>query len=307
MNDKSTIELNANKDNPYIYESKKGDYPSSFSGKIATSEDLSQAKLIWNGTTDDNVAAIGQKFGTDVKFSYDNWVIRKIIFDTFSFSFDVEGFRFAARVNNTPLSLSGEYLHAQISFTQDEEFTIEGLENVAEAYNRDFFEYNPASGKYKFSGETGSWDVYYSLKYNYIWVNRMTDTAPKAYWMIGQGFTSVPRWHDDFTSLGWSWTDVKQLAYMRPIGNNKYQADVYLSDKPEWGVDMKIYSSLDENNYEQIIFSDDLFFGDKVGFQAAGRDSADIVNNNDFKEGYYRVIVDISEGIEKAKVEFKKL
>ena len=307
LTDKTVITLDKNTDNPYLYESAEGNYPSSFSAKIASNQNITEAKYIWNGTPDDNIAALGKEFGADVKFSYDNWIVKKIIFDTYSFNLDVEGLRLAVRVNHTLLRLSGDYLYAQVAFKQGEEFTIKGLDNLSQAYNRDFFEYNPATGKYKFLADTGNWDVYYSPTYNYIWVNKIKDIAPQAYWILGQGFTSAPRWHDDFTTMGWSWTDIKQLSYMRHISTNEYQADVYLSNKPQWGVDMKIYSSLNSNDYKQAIFSDDRFEGDKTGFQAAGRDKADIVSNDDFVEGYYRITLDISDGLDKAKLTFKKL
>lgn len=307
LTDKTVITLDKNTENPYLYESSTGNYPSSFSAKITSNQNLTDAKYIWNGSTDDNIATLGKEFGADVKFSYDNWIVKKIIFDTYSFNLDVQGLRLAIKVNNTLLRLSDEYLYAQVPFKQGEEFTIEGLDNVAQAYNRDFFEYNPATGKYKFLAETGNWDVYYSPTYNYIWVNKTKDIAPQAYWILGQGFTSVPRWHNDFTDIGWSWTDIKQLSYMRRISPNQYQADVYLSNKPQWGLDMKIYSSLNSDDYKQAIFSDDRFYGDKTGFQAAGRDKADVVSNDDFVEGYYRITLDISDGLDNAKLTFKKL
>lgn len=305
--DKSVIELNVSQSNPYLYESSEGDYASSFNTKIATSQDLSNAEYIWNGTAEDNLAAIGREFGSDVKFAFDNWIVRKITFDAYTFKLGVEGLQLNVKVNDTLLRLSGEYLHAEIAFTQGEEFSIEGLDNVAEAYNRDFFAYDSTTGKFTFLGETGTWSVYYSLTYNYIWVNRMTDTAPTNYWIIGSGFTSIPRWYNDFNDMGWSWDDVKQVVYMRAVGSNKYQADVYLSDKHIWGLDMKMYSSLNPDNYQQAVFDTNLFSGDSAGFRAAGGDSADIVNTSDFVEGYYRITLDISDGIEKAKVDFKKL
>lgn len=307
LNDKSVIELNVNKEKPYLYESVQGNYQNSFKAKVATSEDLLKATYIWNGTTENNTATIGKSFGTDIKFAYDDWIINKIIFNTYSFTFEVEGLPLAISINNTRLRLSDEYLYAEVAFTKGKEITFEGIRNMEEAYNRDFFQYNPATKKYTFVGETGSWQVFYSFKYDYIWINRMKDVAPQTYWIIGQGFTSAPRWHDDFTAMGWSWNDVKQVTYMKPIATDRYQADVYLSDKPTWGLDMKFYSSLNENNYNQAILSKDLFFGDSEGFNPAGRDSADVVNNSNFTEGYYRIVLDVSDGLDKAKVEFKKL
>ena len=72
------------------------------------------------------------------------------------------------------------FFRAQISFTQGEEFEMSGFEDVEHAYNRDFFSYNPDNGKFTFLRKSGTWEIYYSSKYNYIWVARMGDTLPLA-------------------------------------------------------------------------------------------------------------------------------
>lgn len=76
------------------------------------------------------------------------------------------------KINNKTLSASGRYYYASIYFKKNDEVVISGITNIDEAYNRDFLEYNSATGKYKFTGESGNWDVYYSSEYNYIWITR---------------------------------------------------------------------------------------------------------------------------------------
>ena len=55
---------------------------------------------------------------------------------------------------------------------QDEEFEMSGFEDVEHAYNRDFFSYNPDNGKFTFLRKSGTWEIYYSSKYNYDFLSR---------------------------------------------------------------------------------------------------------------------------------------
>lgn len=307
LSDKSVIELHAKENTPYIYESVDGGYPSTFSAKIATSEDLAQAEYVWNAGVDDNIAAIGDRFGSDIKFSYSNWLVKKIIFDAFSFNFDIEGLRLVIMVNDVQMTASGNYLYSSVDFTKGQKFSISGIDNIEQAYNRDFFEYSPETKTCKFIGESGKWDVYYSLEYNYIWVNRMADVAPATYWIIGHGFSSSSSWYSAFNSIGWDLDDVKQLAYMRPLEPNKYQATVYLSDQHDWGgFDIQIFS---DRTWDAkfAVFSNDLLSGDASGVSAAGGSMADLVGGEGFVPGYYCITLDISDGLDKSKVDFKRL
>jgi hypothetical protein len=122
-------------------------------------------------------------------------------------------------------------LYSQVSFTKDDEFLITGIEasEIAAAYNRDFFNYD--AGTLTFTGETGVWDVFYSSRYHYFWVGKMDAVYPDAVWILGCGFSCAP-WHSDFINLGWwSDTDIRQLAYMKNLGNNRYQATIYISSQ----------------------------------------------------------------------------
>lgn len=212
----------------------------------------------------------------------------------------------APKIKNTTLSSSGSYYYASINFTKNEEVVISGINDIDKAYNRDFFEYNAATGKYKFTGNSGNWDVYYSTELNYIWVTRMNDIAPATYWIVGCGFSSIPRWYTAFNTLGWDMNDVKQLAYMKYLGNNKYQATIYLSDQTEWGFDIKMHSNRTwDANY--AVFANNRITGDKKGIKVAGANNADIVMDSNFTPGYFRLTLDISGGLSKAKVNLEKL
>lgn len=306
MSDETVITLYATEENPMMYESEEGGYASTFSAKIATAEDPLEAQFVWNAGTEDNTAVIGDKFGTDVRFAYDSWLVKKIKFDALSFTLDIDGLKLVVKVNGVQMIASGEYLYAGVDFTENQEFEIEGVENPEEAYNRDFFTYNAETGKYRFTGKTGKWDVYYSLNYNYIWVNRMADVAPETYWIIGAGHSSVPRWYPAFNDVGWDLDDVKQVVYMKPVGENKYSASVYLSDQVPWGFDIQVYSNRTWGA-EFAVFSNDRFTGDMEGMRAAGGSMADIVMDDGFIPGYYLMTLDITEGLGSAKMDFERL
>ena len=134
------------------------------------------------------------------------------------------------KIKETELIASEGFFRAQISFTQGEEFEMSGFEDVEHAYNRDFFSYNPDNGKFTFLRKSGTWEIYYSSKYNYIWVARMGDTAPTCFWLVGHGFTCAPVWNEAYNSGGWNLEDISQLGYIVPIGEQKYQTTVYLSN-----------------------------------------------------------------------------
>lgn len=307
MSDQTVIELTASSDNPDIYESEEGNYPSIFDGKVATESDLELASYIWNGGSEDNHAVIGERFGTDIHFSYSSWVVEKIIFNAQSFVFDKKGIEVNIVVNGKQLTSSGGYLYSSIDFVKDAEFELTGISDLQRAYNRDFMEYDATTGKVKFLGETGTWDIFYSLEYNYLWVNKMSAVAPTTYWVIGHGFSSIPRWYSSLNPIGWDLDDVKQLAYMKSLGSNKYQATVYLSDQHDWGgFDIQIFSNRTWDA-KVGVFDENSFTGDATGVSAAGGAMADIVGGEGFVPGYYRLTLDISEGLDKAKIHFERL
>jgi len=306
LSDNTVIELHAGDENPQLYESAEGVYKSAFSAKIASGENPLEADFVWNGGAENNTAVIGDPFGADVRFSYTNWLVQKIRFNALTFTLDMDGLNMIINVNSVQLLAAGDYLHAEVEFTKNQTFTIEGVVNPESSYNRDFFAYDPDNGSFTFTGESGKWDVFYSLSYDYFWVNRMNDTAPDAYWVIGAGHSSAPRWYPDFNEMGWDLEDVKQLAYMKKIGTGLYQASLYLSDQVPWGFDIQIYSNRTWSA-EFAVFANDRFTGDKEGMRAAGGSMADIVMDEGFVPGYYRLTMDITGGLGNTKLHFERI
>lgn len=303
------IVLTKDSENPMLYKSDEGEYSSVFSGLVSTSEDLESAEYIWAQGKEDNNAQIGGQFSSSINISFPTWLVSRITFNVLTFSFSVEGTEVNLSVNGTEFEGTGSYFYSKVNFVKDTEFTIEGIDaaKIEAAYNRDFFSYDKTSGKLIFTGETGTWDVYYSLKYNYFWVNKMTDVAPSTYWIIGHGFSSASQWYSGFNAIGWELTDPKQLGYMKPLATNKYQATIYLSDQHDWGgFDIQIFSELTWKA-KYVVFTSSTITGDNAGMVSSEDSSGDLVGSTGFVPGYYRLTMDISNGLDKASLNFKRL
>ncbi|MDD2798334.1 MAG: hypothetical protein PHV20_07035 [Bacteroidales bacterium] len=289
------------------YASEEGSYKSIFTAKVATGNDLETASFIWGAGQSANNALITDRFGSDMNISFPTWLVSRIIFDAETFKVSVEGQEVTLVVKNKTFSGNGSYFYSKVSFVKNEEFDITGIDNPELQYNRDFFTYNATTKKFTFTGETGDWDVYYSLKYKYFWVNRMNDVYPKCLWGVGHGFNSSFVWNTGFNSIGWDLDDPAQLAYFRPIGGSKYQAQVYLVNTHDWGdFDLQLYSNRTWSA-DMAVFDDTSFTGDAEGIKYAGGASADILSTTGFVPGFYRLTVDVSAGLPKTKILFERL
>ena len=172
---------------------------------------------------------------------------------------------------------------------------MSGFEDVEHAYNRDFFSYNPDNGKFTFLRKSGTWEIYYSSKFNYIWVARMSDTAPTCFWLVGHGFTCAPVWNEAYNSGGWNLEDISQLGYIVPIGEQKYQTTVYLSNTHEWeSFEIEIYSDLQWNKDKGMELQAGSLSGDTDGIEISA--SNGITSGDGFVPGYYRLTFDTSQG-----------
>lgn len=303
------IVLSRDGDDPNVYKSEEGEYNSVFTGLVSTSESLDSAQYIWGAGNNSNVGIIGDQFSSGISVSYPTWMVTRLVFNALTFAVSVEGTEVDLNVNGTQLEGTGAYFYSKINFVKGQEFTIDGIDasKIKQAYNRDFFSYNESTGKLTFLGESGTWEVYYSLKYNYFWVTRKSDVAPTTYWIIGHGFSCASVWNSDFNSIGWDLEDTKQLAYMRNLGNNKYQATVYLTTKHDWGpFDIQFYSERTWSG-SYAVFTSASFSGNSTGVNVGGDVNADVVGSSDFSPGYYRLTLDISNGLGNALLDFKKI
>ena len=197
-------------------------------------------------------------------------------------------------------------LYSRVQFRSGEEITIQGIDRglIAEVYNRDFMDYNPNTDRLTFTGETGLFDVYYSEEYKYFWICKINDGAPATYWMYGHGFSSC-KWHEDFNNIN-SWSsgaDIRTVSYMKSLGNNRYQATVYLTYKHDWGgFNFQIRSR--RNDGTSLVFKQTALTGDIEGITTNNlEESSDINNPDSTVDGYYRITLNVTNNT----LDFKKI
>ena len=280
-----------------IYQTEAGDYEGVITASFATAEDFSEAPIIWGKSTVDNHAEICSfSDATGVEVSFPTYIVTQYTFNTLSFEVGVVGQELHVSINGTELlPQAGGLLYAKINFTKDSAVTISGIDDVENAYNRDFFA--PDGNGYKFLRESGEYDVYYSPKYNYIWVAKMSAVGPECLWIIGHGFTCAPVWHEDFGFGGWAADFIYQLGYCVKIADNLYQCSMYLSNEHEWGTfEFEVYSDL--------AWSKEYGFGVKsiTGFTKgiAPSPAADgmpgLTSDSGFQPGYYVITFNTATG-----------
>lgn len=289
-----------------VSDSEEG-YPMELTGKISVTESLDESRLIWGAAEESNEAVLVDGASSPgFTFDYRDWFIEQITFDVMTFKLGVVGFQKNLSIKETELVASGGYFRARIPFTQGEEFEMSGFEDVEHAYNRDFFSYDSDTGKFTFLRESGTWEIYYSSTFNYIWVARMSDTAPSCFWLVGHGFTCAPVWNDAYNSGGWDTENISQLGYIVPVGDQKYQTTVYLSNTHEWSsFEVEIYSDLDWGKDQGMLLQSGSLSGDTDGIEIS--QSNGITSGEGFVPGYYRLTFDVSPGVGKEKLHLERL
>ena len=133
--------------------------------------------------------------------------------------------------------LNDNLVYKRVYFEKGKPIDVPALStaDISAVYNRDFMEWDPATQTLTFTGETGQWDVYYSNKYRYFWIRQdeRNGSTTGVYWLRGQGFTQAPVWNSDLggSSGGYCWglAKVRFAAYMKPLGNNRFQASIYIT------------------------------------------------------------------------------
>ena len=303
------VELHQSEENPYAYATESGAFPERFKGKISTSKTLEDSKFVWTAGDANNATQLGNTESDDFSFDFTDWEVEKVKFNTFTFGLSVEGLSRIIKIKGVALALVDGLYQGAIDFKEGEDVEILGIEDLKGAYNRDFFSYDTSTEKIKFLQASGKWSVFYSVKYNYMWVARMDDVAPTTYWLIGHGFTCAPIWHDDYNARGWELDNITGMAYMVKVADNKYQTTVYLNDTHNDGsFDIQFYINRSwVANDEMAVFNDSSFSGDaeKIGY--GGGNKADIIGLEGFVPGYFQITLDISAGLDKSKLNFKRL
>lgn len=286
------------KTSDYLYQTEEGSYEGVITASFATSEDFSQASLIWGKSSSLNHAEICSFSDVSgVEVSYPSYIVSGYTFNTLTFEVGVVGQELHVSVNGTELlSTSGGLLYAKVAFTKDAAVTISGIDDVENAYNRDFF-IPDGNGGYTFARESGEYDVYYSPKYNYIYVAKMSAVAPECLWIVGHGFTSAPVWHDDFSSGGWGVDYIYQVGYCVKVGEDLYQCSLYLSNQHEWGsFEFEVYSDLNLSKENGFCGKSLTGFTKGVALSGAADGKPGLTSDSGFQPGYYVITFNNATG-----------
>lgn len=309
----SSIPLSNSTEHPFVYKSTEGIFESKISGKIATESPLADADFIWGKGRYESESAIVSSTGDDIEFDYTGMIVKQIIFDAQTFLIDVKG-DVATKITLNPRvdAADSEMKSAVVSLKKGQFLEIIGG-NMESNFNPDFFNHSASSKIYEFLGEDGDWEIIYSPRYKGLWVTRLQDEAPTNYWVVGHGFTTATIWHADYKGIGWDLDDFKQVAYARKIEDKVYQATVFISNEHDWeSFEFQFYSS---RTWDAVPaeFSAASIQGDKQGFSIgapiAGKPgkSISITNAPGFVPGYYKLVLDLGQGVEKATVHITKI
>lgn len=285
-------------DSPLVYvtDSERG-FGSIVSAVIATSEDMAEAEFIWGRSSEDNRAEICQfSNATGISVSFPSVLVDNYAFDTESFVISAIGSVLDVVVNGRALAPQAGILYASVDFTRDTEFTITGLDNLEEAYNRDFFA--PSTGnRFTFVRESGTYDVYYSPKYNYIWVARMNAVAPECLWVMGHGFTCAPVWHNSLAKAGWSDSEITELGYAVKVAEDKYQCSMYLNNNHDWAsFEFEVYSDRQWDKGRGFGGQSLSGFTKGVALSGARDGKPGLTSDTGFQPGYYVITFDNARG-----------
>lgn len=304
--DDEVVEMHRQTDNPYVYATPEGSFPESFNGKISTEKDIAQSKYVWGFAETAGYASLINSTGGTFSFDYKDWEVHQVTFNTYTFKLGAVGFYQKLMINGVEMAKTGGYYKTSINLEKNARVTFTGITGLEKAYNRDFFNYNSSDNSLTFTGASGTWDIYYSPTYNYMWVARMSDVAPVAYWLVGHGFTAAPRWHEDYATGGWGLEDIFRLGYIAKVGDNKYQTTVYLNNNHEWGsFEMEIYSDLAWGKDKGMLLQEGSLSGDIEGIKISK--SNGITSDDGFVPGYFRLTFDTSKGVGHETLNIKRL
>lgn len=270
-------------ENPLLYrtESATG-FDNSLTAFISSAEEPAESDYIWVASDIPGKGRIGTVSDEGISVSFPSYVVENWAFDAGSFEITPIGRELHISVAGTPLSPAAGLLYASVTFTKDATVEVEGMDDVATAYNRDFFSYE--GGELRFLRESGTYDVYYSPKYNYIWVAKMTSVAPECYWVLGHGFTCATAWHRDYFKGGWSETDITRMGYAVKTAEDSWQCSMYISNEHEWeSCEFEIYSDLDWGKGSGIELTS--LTGDTKGLVLSK--GSGITSSAGFQPGYY--------------------
>ena len=310
----NTVEMTKSALNPYEYSTPDSQFPGNMTAFISTSEKLEDSRLVWGYSASSGTAAVLENGeGDGFTLNYGNANVSNIYFNTLTFAVTTNVLE-GVYINGIKLDEGASLAEADNSvyassvyFEKGQKVTVNGIDNMSQAYNRDFFSYDSSTGELVFLRETGSWDVIYSAAYNYIWVYRADDAAPDCLWLVGHGFTSASVWNDDYNTGGWGY-DYLRTGYAVKTDDNLYQATVYLTTSHEWaGFEVEIYSDRNWNKTNGALLQEGSLFGDTEGFTISKSNGFANSADGSFIPGYYRLTIDTSAGVGNETMTIEKI
>lgn len=275
-------------ENPVLYTTAEAEFESICTAYVSTSENRSESEFLWGASGQENVAAVIE-FGADpVTVSYPSVLVSSFSFNAESFAITANGEVLDVKVNGTALLPAAGLLYANIAFEQGADVAISGISDIDNAWNRDFFA--PNGDKFTFLRASGNYDVYYSPKYNYIWIAKMDAVAPECLWIVGHGFTEAPVFHDDFLYGGWGVEPITSLGYAVKVDTDIYQCSLYLNNRHEWGsFEFEIYSNLDWDKSGGFGGTSITGFDKGVKLSNAADKLLGLTSADGFQPGYYTI------------------
>lgn len=280
-----------------LYVTPEGEYESMISVNIATAEDMTEADFIWGASGTDNIGKIcALSDATPISVSYPSLLVKQYTFNTVTFEVKAVGDELNVSVGGVKLTPASGLLYASVAFEKGAEVAITGIDNIEAAWNRDFFE--KKGDKFTFLRESGSYDVYYSPKYNYIWIVKDGAVAPECLWVVGHGFTEATEWHTDFEAGGWEFEPVTRVGYAVSVGGSKYQVSLYLSNQHEWDTfEFEVYSNLVDWSKEGGFGGTSVTgFNKGVKLSNAKDGKPGLTSDTGFQPGYYTIVFDNASG-----------
>jgi hypothetical protein len=291
-----TIALKRDNSNTNLYISDAGSYANEIKGKIGNASTISASSIVW--VSSGNKIVKGTADGSDITLSDPSYSVEKVSFNAMTFELAFIGTKLpSVKFNSTTLIIGDDgRFHGEVQFTKGEEVTVEGIANLATAYNPDFFNYS--DGKLYFKAATGTYQiVYWAGTVNYMWLRQDGAVYPDGIWFTGAGM-GLPTFVNDITNIWWGWDDwsttSRQSYYYCPkIGEGKYQLTVYfMNTAGSWWLQAE-FKLFKEKAWDTEFNPADFGF---VTNQFDPVSGGNFVHTENLTEGLYRVTIDMSGG-----------
>ncbi|MDR1341690.1 MAG: hypothetical protein LBK18_00365 [Prevotellaceae bacterium] len=202
---------------------------------------------------------------------------------------DPTAINFAAFANAT---IAGEAFGTlEKHLDKDSTYTLTGsFDDAGALFNVDFFE-RISAGSVKFLGDDGDYTLHYNKVRKHV-ILGVSGPAYPAYLLItgtGLGYPSKVDGMNEHT--GWGFDNVRSYILCRKIGDNAYQATVYITNA-DWAA-FKFYENTswgNEKGYGNFTFSG-------ITFDFAGDGAIkDIKPPASLTPGIYRMTIDLANG-----------